>query len=80
MYSEICNIPSICGSFRIVVTPKVVCELVPEAVVSGGAVFPCHGDGSSIGIGVGIGIATPVKGPGDQGCGVSSVPQGGVIS
>ena len=70
--------PCVCGGLWIVLTPKVVSELMTKAVVSSGAGLLGHGEGEAVGVGVGEGHAAPGEAPGNQRRGVSCVPQGGV--
>ena len=60
------------------VTPEVVSELVPEAVVAGGAGLLCYGEGEAVGVGVGEGHAARGQLPGDQRRRVRCVPESSV--
>ena len=70
--------PGVGGDLPVVMTPEVVSELVPEAVVAGGAGLLGHGEGESVLVGVEVAHPAPGQPPGYQRRGVRGVPQGEV--
>ena len=70
--------PGVGGDLPVVMTPEVVSELVPEAVVAGGAGLLGHGEGDAVFVGVEVAHPAPGQRPGYQRRGVRGVPQGGV--